>query len=73
MNLFWDLYWPALVAAAVARRPHRNGRIPAKARPWNIALAAGIAVMLVLTWHGTDWWNRRPLGQFGRRALGSFL
>lgn len=55
MNLFWDLYWPALVVAAVAGvltgtiafRRKRGGRR-------NLALAAGIAGMLILTWawHG---------------------
>ena len=53
MNLFWDLYWPVIVAAAVAGviagafgfRRKKRGRF---------SLAAGIAASLLLAWiwHG---------------------
>ena len=54
MNLFWDLYWPALVAAAVAGVLTGTVAFRRKRGRRNIALAAGIAAMLVLTWawHG---------------------
>lgn len=54
MNLFWDLYWPALVAAAVAGVLTGTIAFRRKGRRRNLTLAAGIAAMLVLTWawHG---------------------
>ena len=50
MNLFWDLYWPVLVAAAVAGVIAGAVAFRRKRGRRNIALAAGIAAMLVLAW-----------------------